>query len=57
MKFSVPEKEVEAIYFSDEEISKLFQLDLSLCKRLDKVRDFARVIVRFLEQIGTTASN
>jgi len=38
-KFSMPEIDVDACYLTEEEILKLYRFDLSMCKRLEKVRD------------------
>lgn len=38
-KFSMPEVDVDACYLTEEEILKLYRHDLSLCSRLEKVRD------------------
>lgn len=38
-KFSMPEIDIDACYLTEEEILKLYRLDLSENKRLEKVRD------------------
>jgi len=38
-KFSMPEVDVDACYLTEEEILKMYRFDLSMCQRLEKVRD------------------
>jgi len=38
-KFAAPTETVEHIYLNDQELDKLYFLDLSTCKRLESVRD------------------